>query len=236
MNAVSSVSELKNLLLAALPREEHERLTSLLVPIHLPRGRIICETGDLVRYVYFPSSGVISLLSTTAEGETIEVGMVGNEGTTGIPVIHAREMPYRAVVQIPVDALRGESTIIRRECARGGQLNDLLLSYTHSLFTQFAQSAVCNRFHSAEQRFCRWLLSTHDRVHSNTIDLTHEGISYMLGTQRSVVSTVAASLQREGLIGYTRGSIRVIDRKGLEAYSCECYQVVRELVGKFGKA
>lgn len=228
MSASSSTVLASNRLLESLPREEYERLRPNLQAIHLPRGRVLCEAGDFAQYVYFPLSGVVSLLSSTEKGEVIEVGMVGSEGTTALPVImHAREMPYRAVIQVPVDAFRIEPTVIQKEFKKGGQLQNLLVCYTHSLFAQIAQSAVCNRFHTAEQRFCRWLLCTHDRVQADTLELTHEIISDMLGVQRSVVSVTAGSLQKVGLISYSRGSITILNRRGLEAASCECYRIVK---------
>jgi CRP-like cAMP-binding protein len=217
-----------NRLLASLPREEYERLRPNLESIHLPRGRVLCEAGDFAQYVYFPLSGVISLLSSTEAGEVIEVAMVGNEGTTALPIImHAQEMPYRAVIQVPGEALRSGPDVIQKEFETGGRLYHLLVCYTHSLFAQLAQSAVCNRFHTAEQRFSRWLLCTHDRVQSATVELTHEIISEMLGVQRSVVSVTAGAFQKSGLISYNRGSITIRDRKGLEAASCECYRIVK---------
>ena len=220
-----------NRLLEALPHEEYERLRPNLESIHLPRGRVLCEAGDIAQYVYFPLGGVVSLLSSTEAGEVIEVAMVGNEGTTALPVImHAREMPYRAVIQVPVDAVRTEPSSIQREFKSGGRLQNLLVCYSHSLFTQIAQSAVCNRFHTAEQRFSRWLLCTHDRVQSDTIELTHEIISDMLGVQRSVVSVTAGNFQKTGLISYSRGSITIRDRPGLEAVSCECYRIVKRQI------
>ena len=220
-----------NRLLESLPREEYERLRPKMQTIQIPRGRVLCETGDLAQHVYFPLSGVVSLLSSTEAGEVIEVAMVGNEGTTALPVImHAREMPYRAVIQVPVEALRCVPDVIQDEFKNGGRLQNLLVCYTHSLFTQIAQSAVCNRFHTAEQRFSRWLLCTHDRAQSDTIELTHEIISDMLGVQRSVVSVTAGAFQKSGLITYSRGSITIRDRAGLEAASCECYQVVKRQV------
>lgn len=230
MSAVSTVLA-SNHLLESLPSEEYERLRPNLQSVYLPRGRVLCEAGDSAQYVYFPLSGVVSLLASTEAGEVIEVGMVGNEGTTALPVImHAREMPYRAVIQVPVDALRSEARVIQEEFKHRGRLHNLLVCYTHSLFTQIAQSAVCNRFHTAEQRFCRWLLCTHDRVQSDTIELTHEIISDMLGVQRSVVSVTAGSFQKIGLISYSRGSITILDRPGLEAASCECYRIVKRQV------
>lgn len=220
-----------NRVLDSLPTKEFERLQKQCESVHLPRGRVLCEAGDFAHYVYFPLNGVISLLSSTEAGEVIEVAMVGNEGTTALPVIiHAREMPYRAVIQIPVDAVRTNVEAIQSEIRNGGRLQNLLLCYTHTLFAQIAQSAVCNRFHTAEQRFCRWLLCTHDRVKTDTIELTHEIISDMVGVQRSVVSVTAGVFQKTGLIIYSRGSITIRDRSGLEAASCECYRIVKRQV------
>lgn len=217
-----------NHILRSLHRDEYQRLTSLLKPAHLPRGRVLCEAGDSAQQVYFPLSGVISLLSTTELGDVIEVAMVGNEGTTALPVLtHSREMPYRAQIQVPVDALVGDPKVIQEELKGSRRLEDLLLCYSHALFTEVAQSAVCNRFHTAEQRFCRWLLCTHDRVRLDTIELTHEIISNMLGVQRSVVTTTAGVFQRMGLVTYSRGTITIRDREGLENSSCECYRIVR---------
>ena len=152
----ASIASNANRLLRSLPVEECERIQKNSQTVHLPRGRVICDAGDVAHHVYFPLSGVISLLSTTEAGEVIEVAMVGNEGTTALPVImHAQEMPYRAVIQVPVDAIRIELSVIQKEFPRGGRLQNLLACYSHTLFTQIAQSAVCNRFHTAEQRFCR---------------------------------------------------------------------------------
>lgn len=231
MHAVSARVSIQNRLLGSLPDKEYDRLLPKLQPVQLPKGRVIYEAGDLADYVYFPSSGVISLLSSTEAGEVIEVGMVGREGTTGVPVVtHAQEMPYRAVVQIQLEAMRCEARVICDELARGGQLNNLLSCYTHSLFAQIAQSAVCNRFHTVEKRFCRWLVCMHDRVQTDTLELTHEIISNMLETQRAVASRVAGVLQKQGLISHGRGSITILDRRGLEAASCECYRIVKHQV------
>jgi CRP-like cAMP-binding protein len=228
MSTSASTACNANRLFHSLPAEECERVQRNSQTVHLPRGRVICEAGDVAYHVYFPLSGVISLLSTTEAGEVIEVAMVGNEGTTALPVIvHAREMPYRAQIQVPVDAIRIELSVLQREFSHGGRLQNLLACYSHTLFTQIAQSAVCNRFHTAEQRFCRWLLSTHDRVKSDTIELTHEIIADMVGVQRSIVSMTAGAFQKAGLITYSRGSITVLNRSGLEAASCECYRIVQ---------
>ena len=231
MRALSAKASVQNRLLGSLSSEEHDRVKVRLQAVQLPRGRIIYEAGDLADYAYFPLSGVISFLSSTEAGEVIEVGMVGNEGTTGIPVItHAQEMPYRAVVQLPVEALRMETRAFRDEFIRGGQLHNLVVCYSHSLFAQIAQSAVCNRFHTMEQRFCRWLLCMHDRTESDTLDLTHEIIANMLGAQRVVVTNVAGAIQRAGLIKHSRGSITILDRQGVERVTCECYRTVKHQV------
>ena len=139
-------------------------------------------------------------------------------------------MPYRLLIQVPGHALRCTAEVLRDEFVRGGQLHGLLICYTHSLFAQIAQSAVCNRFHMAEARFCRWLLCMHDRIESDTLPLTHEIISNMLGAERAHVSRIAQALQKSGLISYERGSITVLDRQALEAASCECYRVVKQQV------
>ena len=219
----------RNRLLQALSAEEFGRLGPKLRPVHLVRGEVLYNAGDRAESVYFPLSGVVSLLSTTESGEVVEVGMVGNEGTTCIPVItHQQEMPYRVLIQIAGDALRIDAEAVREEFIRGRRLHNLLICYTHSLFAQIAQSAVCNRFHLAEARFCRWLLCMHDRMDSNTLPLTHEIISNMLGAERAHISRTASALQNAGLIRYQRGSITILDRQGLEATSCECYAVVKQ--------
>jgi CRP-like cAMP-binding protein len=221
----------QNRLLKSLPYEEYERLSFYAEPVHYSAGKIVYETGDCARYVYFPLNGVIGLLLITAEGESIEVGMIGNEGTTAVPVVmHPRKMPYRAVVQSSMDALRIQANAIHDVIERGGRLNHILLCYSHSLFTQIAQSAVCNRFHLAEQRFSRWLLDTRDRIGSDTIEVTQEGLASMLGIQRSVVSASETALQRAGLITFGRGVITILDRHSLEATACECYEIVRNQV------
>jgi CRP-like cAMP-binding protein len=228
MPAISERTQ--NRLLDALPHGEFERLRTKLRPVELSRGKTIYETGDRANYVYFPSSGLVALLSATAEGETVEVGMVGNEGTTGVPLImHARNTLFRAVVQLPMLALCGEARVIQQEVQQGGRLAEVLLCYAHSVFAQLAQSVVCNRFHTAEERLCRWLLSARDRVASDTLELTQESLASTLGTQRSMVSAALTELQKSRLITYSRGSITILHRVGLAASACECYEALKEL-------
>jgi CRP-like cAMP-binding protein len=218
-----------NDLLRALPREEYARLSPHLELVRLTPGDILYHAGGEVRHAYFPKGGMLSLLSITESGRTIEVAMIGNEGMAGIPIIlGSAEAPYQVMVQLSGNALRVRGEALRAEFGRGGGLHDLLLRYTHALLTQVAQSAACNRFHSVEERLCRWLLMCRDHVRTDTIRLTQEFLSHMLGAPRSSVTAVAVSLQNRGLIMYSRGKITVLDRHGLEVASCECYRLVRD--------
>jgi CRP-like cAMP-binding protein len=228
-------SPVRNRLLAALPSHEYEQLRPNLEPVHLPKGKIIYHANDTVRYGYFMNDGQCSLLSITAEGGTIEVAMVGNEGALGLPIVWRKnKTPYEVMVQISVrSAFRIKAETLRREFDRGGKLQDLLLRYTEVLVTQITQSAVCNHFHSSTKRLARWLLIANDLVKSNTIYLTHEFISHMLGAPRTGVTMAAGTLQKMGLITYSRGKITILDRPGLEEESCECYGIIRESFDHF---
>src|ERR1051326_5252410 len=164
-----------NRLLAALPRDEYERLSPHLELVRLAPGQILYNVGDAVRHAYFPKGGMLSLLSITETGRTIEVGMIGNEGMAGIPIIlSSGAAPYQIMVQLPCNALRIREGALMVEFKRGGRLQELLLRYTPPLRTQLAQSAACNRFHTVEQRLCRWLLVSSDRVRADTLHLTQE--------------------------------------------------------------
>ena len=224
----------KNRLLAALPHEEYQRLQPHLELIHFSKCKTLYEMGDFIPHAYFLNSGMGSLLSVTQSGATVEIAMVGTEGMIGIPIIlRVQKTPYRIMVQIPGDALRIKAHVIYAEFKRGGKLQDVLLSYTHTLLTQISQSALCNRFHTVEKRLCRWLLTTHDRVQGDTFHLTQEIISYMLGTPRTRVTMAAGVIQEAGLIRYKRGKITIIDRRGLEETACECYRSVAETLDHF---
>jgi CRP-like cAMP-binding protein len=223
-----------NQVLSALPREEYERLSPYMEMVRLPQGRALYEAGDAVRNVYFLKGGMVSLLSTVESGAAVEVGMVGNEGMVGLPaVLMSNVTPYRVVVQIQANALRVPAHALKSEFDRGGKLHDLLLRYTAVLLTQISQSAACNRYHSMKARLCRWLLVSHDRVHTDTLNFTQEFLAQMIGAPRPRVTIVAGSLQDMGLIRYRRGRIEIIDRRGLEAASCECYKIVTEQISHF---
>lgn len=225
---------MSNGLLAALPREEYERLSPYLELVPLAPGKTLCHAGAVVRHAYFPRSGMVSLLSTTEDGRSIEVGVIGNEGMTGVPIIlRSNVAPYQVMVQLEGNALRIKADALTGEFNRGGKLQDLLMRYSHSLLVQVAQSAACNRFHTFEERLCRWLLVCRDRVNTDTLHLTQEFLSYMLGAPRTSVTMVAGALQQEGLIKYSRGRITILNRGGLEAASCECYRRVREGISTF---
>lgn len=217
----------ENRILSRLPRADYERLRARLDPVRLPQGRILFEEGEVPRHAYFLAGGMASLLAATADGSTVQVAMVGGEGAVGVPaLLGAGFMPYRVVMQLPGTALRIGVAALGAEFNRGAQLHDLLLRYLHTLITQITQSALCNRYHTIEERLCRWLLISRDRALSDLLPLTQESLAHMLGVQRTGVTAAAVALQRKGLIGYRRGRIRLLDWRGLEEASCECYGVI----------
>ncbi|HEY9405524.1 MAG TPA: Crp/Fnr family transcriptional regulator [Pyrinomonadaceae bacterium] len=219
----------ENRILAGLPSAQYEQLRRDLEVVRLAQGKILYNAGDTVRYAYFPKGGMLSLLSTTQDGRTIEVGSIGSEGFVGIPVIlRVNKAPYQVMVQLPSQAMRIRGDLLREAFNRGGKLQDLLLRYTHTLLSQVTQSATCNRFHTVEERLCRWLLVTHDCAQLDVLALTQEFISHMLGVPRTSVTMIASTLQKSGCIRYKRGRIIILDRRMLEASACECYRLVRE--------
>jgi CRP-like cAMP-binding protein len=218
-----------NKLLAALPQEEYEHLLPNLETIPLRLKQILYQPNEPIQYVYFPNSGVISLINIMEDGGAIEVATLGNEAMVGIPILlGADQVPAETFVQVPGEALRMKVSVFKREVTPGSSLHTLLLRYTQTLINQIAQSAACNRLHSVEERASRWLLLTQDRVNSDEFPMTQEFLSQMLGVRRATVSEVAAALQKAGLISYQRGKITILDRQGLESASCECYQIVKQ--------
>ncbi len=227
-------SPFNNHLLAAVPREEYARLAPHLEMVRLPAGSVLCEAGGGIRHVYFLKGGMSSLLSLTEDGHSVEVGMIGNEGVVGLPaILGINAAPYRVVMQLPANALRIRAEVLRQEFDRGGRLQKLLMHYMHTLLTQISQSAACNRYHTMKARLCRWLLVSRDRAHTDTLQLTQEFLSQMIGGPRSRVTLIARDLQKAGLIRYSRGKITILNRRGLEAKSCECYRIVREQISHF---
>ena len=221
-----------NQILNALSRKEYPALFASLQAVHLPRGKVLYELGERIDYNFFVLSGMISVLAITEDGATTEISMIGNEGVAGISaLLGVNEAPYRMEVQIPGKGMRIRTTVLIEEFGRRGPLRNLMLRYTHSLILQISQSAACNRFHTIEQRLCRWLLVARDRVESDTLHLTQEALSHMLGSNRTNVTAAAASLKSAGLIEYRRGSIQIVDQDELEKTACECYRTVSEHLG-----
>ncbi|MDR6713750.1 CRP-like cAMP-binding protein [Pseudomonas hunanensis] len=218
-----------NHLLAALPAQAFDRLQGDLELVTLPLGKALYESGDTLRHVYFPTDSIISLLYVMENGASAEISVVGNEGLVGIAVFMGGEStPSRAIVQSAGHAYRLPGQRLKDEFNRHGELLLLMLRYTQALITQMAQTAVCNRHHSIDQQLCRWLLLSLDRLQSDQLRMTQELIANMLGVRREGVTDAAGKLQRLGVIEYSRGHIKVLDRARLETLSCECYEVVRK--------
>jgi CRP-like cAMP-binding protein len=197
--------------------------------VTLPLGDALYESGDRLNHVYFPTTAIVSLLSVMENGASAEIAVVGNEGIVGIALFMGGEtMPSRAVVQSMGEAYRLNGKVLKQEFNRAGALQHLLLRYTLAMLTQMAQTAVCNRHHSVDQQLCRWLLLSMDRLPANELRMTQELIANMLGVRREGVTEAAGKLQSAGLIHYSRGRITVLDRPGLEARVCECYNVVQQ--------
>jgi len=220
-------NSLKNHLLAALPQAEFVRIEPSLESVSLALGEVLYESGDRMTHVYFPTTAIISLLYIMQNGATAEIGIAGNNGLVGIALFMGGETTSnRAVVQSGGDAARMKAADVRTAFELGGVFQSVLLRYTQSLMTQISQTAVCNRLHSVEQQLCRWLLINHDQLQTDKLVMTHDLIANMLGVRREGVSIAAHHLQEAGLIRYVRGTIIVLDRKGLERAVCECYKVV----------
>jgi len=217
-----------NHLLRALSPETQDRLFPDLELIEMPLGKSVYESGDAMRFVFFPTDSIISLLYVMETGASAEISVVGNEGLVGIALFMGGEStPSRAVVQSGGHAYRLKGQKLKDEFNRHSDLQNLLLRYTQSLMTQMAQTAVCNRHHSIDQQLCRWLLLSLDRLPANVLTMTQELIANMLGVRREGVTEAAGKLQKLGVIEYHRGTITVLDRPQLEKLSCECYQVVK---------
>lgn len=215
-----------NRLLGLLPPRDYRRLRPHLQRIPLGYRQSLYRANKPIGFVYFIETGVGSLVNTMANGEAAEVGTIGNEGIVGLPLLLGDDRaPTSVYVQVPGAGLRMKATLFNKELARSASMRRVMLRYAHAFFNQVAQSAACNHFHSLEQRCCRWMLMTHDRMQSDEFLLTQVFLAMMLGVQRTGVSAAAGSLQRAGLIRYKRGNVTIIDRRGLLQRSCECYGV-----------
>jgi CRP-like cAMP-binding protein len=227
--AAAGLDARDNHLLAAMPASDFARIAGRLELIPMKLGDVLYEPGTRLRHVYFPTTAIVSLLYVMENGASAEIAIVGNDGILGISLFMGGEStPSRAIVQSAGHGFRLRAQLLKDEFGRFGATLHLLLRYTQALITQMAQTAVCNRHHSVDQQLCRWLLLSLDRLSSSELAMTQELIANMLGVRREGVTEAAGKLQDAGLIQYRRGRIRVLDRAGLEARSCECYRVVRK--------
>jgi CRP-like cAMP-binding protein len=220
---------LQNRLLAALPSADLAELEPHLEPVTMPLATPLYEAGEIKTMLYFITSGIVSLLQVMKNGASAEIAMVGNEGVVGISMfMGSHSAPWRAVVQSEASALRLPSQVLEREFSHGGPLHDLLLRCTQSLIAQMSQTAICNRHHTIEQQFCRWLLLSLDRLPSNELLMTQELMANMLGVRRAGITAAARKLQDARVIRYARGRITVLDRPALEDKACECYEILKK--------
>jgi CRP-like cAMP-binding protein len=229
-----------NLLLATLAQEDRERLEASLEPVPLDVGQVLFEPDAVISHVYFVDEGVASVVSSMTEG-TVEVGTIGPEGIVGVPVLlHSDRTPTRTFIQVAGRGRRMTADRLRAAVGESPALQRTLLRYAQAYMEQVAQTAACNRLHTLEERCARWLLMTQDRIGSDVLPLTQQFLSYMLGVHRPAVTLAAGSLQKAGLIRYSRGKVKVIDRAGLEAAACACYDITKRsfarLVGGEGPA
>ena len=229
MTKISSAPPAKNELLAALPQREFKRILPDLEPVALRMKEVLYEAFQSIQYVYFPESGLITKVVTTEDGDSAEVGMTGKEGMAGICCyLRSGTSPFKAVVQIPGEARRIKAAVFQAAVKGNEAWTDLLHNYTHAFLSMVSQSAACNLLHNVEKRFCRSLLMAHDRMDSDEFSLTQESLSLMLGVRRQSISEVANKLSRKKVIGYRWGQLTILDRQGLEAAACECYQLIRQ--------
>ena len=219
-----------NRLLAALPRKDYKKLLPLLEPVKLTYEEVLYEAHAPIRYVYFPMDCFVSMLTTVESQRAAEVGLIGSEGMVGLPVaLGVAVSPFRAVVQGGGTAMRMKIADFRREFGASAAFRRELFLFTHLLMIQIAQTAACNRFHSVPQRMARWLLMTRDRVNASEFRITQEFLALMLGVQRAGVSVAGGSLQKRKLIAYRRGTVTILDQRGLAAAACGCYKTVKDI-------
>lgn len=219
----------KNLILNSLPPSALPSIERYLESVDLLTGQVIYQFNAPIRYVYFIEQGLVSLVKSMKDGRTVEIGIVGIDGLTGVnALLGIGTAAFESVVQIPGYARRIPLNVLRREAENHGPLRTLLLRYAHFALSAVAQTAACHRLHALDERCCRWLLLAQDNAQSDSFPLTHEFLAVMLGVGRSYVSVTATALRRQGLIQYARGRVTITDRSGLEASACECYGAVRD--------
>jgi CRP-like cAMP-binding protein len=223
-----------NRLLGALEIATRERIEPHLEPITLKLGAIVCDAGGLLKHAYFPEGAVLSLLTVLENGSAIETANIGREGAFGIfAAMYSRVSFNRCLIQLEGGMVRCPIELLQSEFKQREHVRDLFVSYSETLLSQVQQTVACNALHTTEERMCRWLLMMHDRAEGEALSYTHEFLSHMLGANRKSVTLAAQSLQTAGLISYRRGTIQVLDRRGLEKAACECYAIVRERFDAF---
>jgi CRP-like cAMP-binding protein len=228
-------SSYKNRVLSCLPKSEINRLEPLLEPAILNVNDTLLEAGEKVQAAYFLEQGLCSIVVEMKGGTTVEVGLIGKEGVVGAAaMIGAEYSPNRGFVQVAGSGFRVDSRKLQEQAERSAELRACLQRSTQGLMSLTAQTAACNRVHELPERLARWLLTAHDRLDTDRISITHEFLGMMLGTGRPTVTLAAGTLQKAGLILYSRGHVTIHDRKGLEAVACECYQVVHDQYVRLG--
>jgi len=226
----------RNLILSQLPADEYAALAKHLVPVELPLEKRLSEPNQPIEFVYFLNTGLISTDAVTERGEQVEVGLIGREGFSGLPaLLDQPQMSHMVIMQGAGEGSRIRSSVVRAEFLKGGTLQKLVHAFAYLQLVQITQSVLCNRMHEVEARLARWLLSSADRMESEYLHLTQEFLAQMLGVQRSTVTVAAGELQRNGMIGYSRGRIHILDRAGLAAKACECYGIVSTVYNRMLK-
>ena len=225
--SIPNLNKPVNRLSAALPTQDYQRLVPNLEAVELPQHKIIYHAGEDYKYAYFPNHSIVSSVAIMENGSTTEIGVIGNEGMIGLPII--LETGYTNstdIVQVGDGGYRISAGRLKEEINRHGALHRLLMRYIQARIIQLGQTAACNRYHTVEQRFARWLLTVRDNIQQDEFNLTQEFISQMLGVRRTGVTEVASQFQKEGIIEYKRGFIRIVSAQKLEAATCECYQLI----------
>ena len=223
-------------MLGALDAASHKRIFSHLEPIHFKLGAVVCEAGGHLKHAYFPQGSVLSLLTVLENGSAIETANIGREGAFGLfAAMYSRVSFNRCIVQLEGHIVRCPIELLQSEFRNSEQVRNLFVSYSETLLSQVQQTVACNSMHTTEERMCRWLLMMHDRAEGEPLTYTHEFLASILGTNRKSVTLAAQSMQTAGLISYRRGKMQVLNRKGLEKASCECYAIVRERFDAFLK-
>jgi CRP-like cAMP-binding protein len=224
----STLARPRNYILSQMPEAQFQHLAKFLVPIELPLGLHLSQPHQDIEYLYFPTRGLISTDALTEGGDSVEVGVTGREGFSGVVgLLGFSQMAHSVIMQGAGFGYRIRLSVFREEFLKGGPLAQLVYSFLYMQMSQMTQSVLCNRLHPVEARLARWLLTSADRMESETLQLTQEFLAQMLGSRRSTVTVAAGSLQRAGWIDYSRGRIQISNRAGLQSAACECYRIVR---------